>query len=63
MSKKKARKNSEQGIYALCVTCGFIVGLGLGPMIGSVLISMLIGLGLGTLAGYLINRQNRRRKS
>lgn len=62
MSKRKARKNSEQGIYALCITCGFIVGLGLGPMIGSVLVSMLVGVGLGSLAGYLINRQNRSRK-
>lgn len=58
MSKKKAKKRAEQGTYALCITTGLIViGLGLGPMLGSVLISSLVGVLIGGVAGYLINNR------
>ena len=35
---KKNKKKAEQGTYALCITAGLIVGLGLGPLMGNVII-------------------------
>ncbi|MFT4817154.1 MAG: hypothetical protein ACI80L_002068 [Pseudohongiellaceae bacterium] len=64
MSKKKAKKNSERGTYALCITTGLIlVGLGLGPLLGSVLVSSAIGVAIGGVAAYLINNRKSGRKS
>ena len=64
MSKKKAKKNSERGTYALCITTGLIlVGLGLGPLLGSVLASSAIGIAVGGVAAYLINNRKSSRKS
>ncbi|MDA0280308.1 MAG: hypothetical protein O3C29_07725 [Proteobacteria bacterium] len=64
MSKKKAKKNSERGTYALCITTGLIlVGLGLGPLLGSVLASSAIGVAIGGVAAYLINNRKSGRKS
>ena len=64
MSKKKARKQTEQGVYALCMTVGAIVGFGLGAIIGNVLLATALGLGLGGLVAYMINRPgNKRRKT
>ena len=62
MSKKNAKKNSERGTYALCITTGLIlVGLGLGPLLGNVLASSAIGVLAGSIAGYLIiNRKSGR---
>jgi F0F1-type ATP synthase assembly protein I len=68
MSKRKAKKNSERGTYALCITTGVIlVGLGLGPLLGSVLASSAIGVlassAIGVLVGvaagyFIINRKS-----
>jgi F0F1-type ATP synthase assembly protein I len=60
MSKRKAKKNSERGTYALCITTGVIlVGLGLGPLLGNVLASSAIGVLVGVAAGYfIINRKS-----
>jgi F0F1-type ATP synthase assembly protein I len=60
MSKRKAKKNSERGTYALFITTGVIlVGLGLGPLLGSVLASSAIGVLVGVAAGYfIINRKS-----
>ena len=60
MSKKKTKKNSERGTYALCITTGLIlVGLGLGPLLGNVLASSAIGVLAGGVAGYvIINRKS-----
>ena len=62
MSKKKARKNSEQGTYAICITAGLVVGLGLGPLFGSVLASSAFGMVAGGITGYLINHRKSSRK-
>jgi len=64
MSKKKAKKNSERGTYALCITTGLIVvGLGFGPLLGSVLTSSAAGVLVGGVAGYLINNRKSGRKN
>jgi len=58
MSKKKAKKRAQQGTYALCITTGLIVvGLGLGPMLGNVLLSSIVGVLIGAISGYLINNR------
>ncbi|PCI75199.1 MAG: hypothetical protein COB20_13415 [SAR86 cluster bacterium] len=63
MSKNKAKKNSERGTYALCITTGLIVvGLGLGPLLGSVLASSAVGVAVGGIAAYLINNRKSSRK-
>lgn len=63
MSKKKAKKNSERGTYALCITTGLIlVGLGLGPFFGNVLASSIVGVAIGGVAGYLINNRKSGKK-
>ncbi len=54
MSKKKNK--SKQGTYALCITAGLIVGLGLGPAFGSVLITTLIGASLGAGTAFMLTR-------
>ena len=64
MSKKKAKKNSKQGTYALCITTGLIlVGLGLAPLMGNVLASSVVGVLTGAGIGYLINNRKSGRKS
>lgn len=62
MSKKKAKRNSEQGTYALCITIGLIVGVGLGPLLGSVLITTVIGGIAGALTAYAFNHRKAKRK-
>jgi len=59
---RKQRKQQQQGTYALCITAGAVVGLGLGPLVGSVLIPALLGAALGAGAGYLLNRRSQRKK-
>ncbi len=60
MSKKKAKKNLQQGTYALCITTGLILGFGFGAITSNVLVSTIIGIVLGVIAGYLINRPKRK---
>lgn len=63
MSRKKARRNSEQGTYALCITTGLIIGVGLGAILDSVvLVAMLFGI-IGGVAAYLFNHRKKKRKS
>jgi hypothetical protein len=52
---KKSRKTSIQGTYALCLTIGFIVGMGLGLILESVLITTILGVLAGTSAAYYLS--------
>lgn len=54
---KKNKKQARQGTYALCITAGLIVGVGLGPAFGSVIITAIVGGGLGAVAGYLFTKR------
>ncbi|MDP6654050.1 MAG: hypothetical protein QGF90_18380 [Gammaproteobacteria bacterium] len=57
---RKATKSAVQGTYALCITVGLIVGVGLGPILGSVPIASLIGAVLGAGAGYFFSHLKKR---
>ena len=54
---KKNKKQARQGTYALCITAGLIVGVGLGPAFGSVIITAIVGGCLGAVAGYLFTKR------
>lgn len=59
MSKKSKKKaaNAVKGTWALCITAGLMLGLGMTPMIGNLLIGLLAGGCGGALAGYLFTRK------
>lgn len=57
---KKNRKSAQQGTWALCITAGLIVGVGLGPMLGSVPATATIGALLGAAAAYYFTHQSKR---
>lgn len=59
---KKHKTNSDQGTYAICITAGLVIGVGLGPLLNSVAISAVIGLILGTVAAYYFTHQKRKKK-
>jgi uncharacterized membrane protein len=59
---RKNKKNTQQGTYALCITAGLIIGLGIGAIMAQVLISSLIGAGIGALAARYFNQQSQRNK-
>ena len=61
MSRKK--KQARQGTYALCITAGLMIGLGLGPLFGNVLLSVIAGGILGGFAGYYFNHRRDKRPS
>lgn len=52
-SSKKKAANAVRGTWALCITAGLMLGLGMAPIIGSLPIGLLTGILGGTLAGYL----------
>lgn len=54
---KKNKKQAQQGTYALCITVGLFIGVGLGPVFNTVLFSALGGALLGGIAGYFFNHQ------
>jgi membrane protein DedA with SNARE-associated domain len=58
---KKSKKSADQGTYALCITAGLILGVGLGPAFSSVLITAIIGGLLGAGAGYFFNHRKKQR--
>ena len=55
MSKKR-KQQARQGTFAICITAGLIVGVGLGPAFGSVVITAVVGAALGAVAGYLFTK-------
>ena len=60
MSKKN--KNTAQGTYALRITAGTVVGFGLSPMLGTVLIPVVLGVAAGCGAGYYFASKASRKK-
>ena len=58
---RKAKPDPAKGTYALCISMGMILGLGLGPILGGVLISVTAGLILGTAAGYYFTHLKRKK--
>ncbi|PCJ16475.1 MAG: hypothetical protein COA96_18395 [SAR86 cluster bacterium] len=59
---KKSKNQAEQGTYALCITVGLIIGIGLGPMMGSLLYGSLTGGAVGAGTGYFFSHLKKRRK-
>lgn len=59
---KKSKKQAAQGTWALCITAGLIIGVGLGPILGNVLLTALIGAAVGAGAGYYFTHQKNRSK-
>lgn len=57
MTRKKKKESSAAGIYALCITVGVIVGLGLTPLVGNLLAMVVVGGIAGTIAAYLVNKK------
>ncbi len=59
MSRKKKKETSSTGVYALCITVGVFVGLGLTPLMGNLLGMVAIGGIAGASAAFLINKNAR----
>jgi len=57
VTRKKKKETSSAGVYAMCITVGLIVGLGLTPLMGNLLIMVAIGGIAGAIAAYLINKK------
>ena len=56
MSKKSKKIASKQGTWALCITAGVVLGLGMAPLLGGLLVSVLAGTVTGLIAGYFFTR-------
>ncbi|MBT8147974.1 MAG: hypothetical protein KJN90_14040 [Gammaproteobacteria bacterium] len=56
MTRKKKKETSTAGLYAMCITVGVIVGLGLTPLMGNLLAMVIAGGVAGAGAAYLINK-------
>ena len=59
MSKKSKKKAAEQGTYALCITAGLILGIGLGAILNSLLLITALGVVGGAGAAYYFNHQKK----
>jgi hypothetical protein len=60
MSKKN--KNTSQGTLALCITAGTVLGFGLSPMLGTVLVPVLLGAAAGCGAGLYFTSKASKKK-
>jgi len=62
MSKKSKKKaaSAVKGTWALCLTAGLMLGLGMAPIIGSLPVGLLAGLIGGAVAGYLFTSKKPR---
>lgn len=56
---KKSKKQARQGTLALCITAGLVVGVGLGPFVGNMLISIVIFGLLGIAAGWIFTHRTK----
>lgn len=54
---RKSKKQARRGTLALCTTVGLIVGIGLGPFVGDMLLSAVIFGLLGVAAGLMFTRR------
>ena len=59
MSKKTKQKQAEQGTYALCITAGLLVGLGLGAIADNLWLITLAGAIIGAGVAYYFNHTKR----
>ena len=59
---KKQKQSARVGTYALCITIGFIIGIGLAPVVDNLPVTLLAGTAAGALAGWQIDKRNRSRK-
>lgn len=56
---KKSKKQAKRGTFALCLTAGLAVGVGLGPFVGNMLLSVVIFGLLGIGAGWVFTHRAR----
>lgn len=56
---KKSKKQAKRGTFALCITAGLVVGVGLGPFVGNMLLSIVIFGLLGIAAGWVFTHRTR----
>lgn len=56
---KKSKKQAKRGTFALCITAGLVVGVGLGPFVGNMLLSIVIFGLLGIGAGWVFTHRTR----
>ena len=57
MTKKK-KQSSTAGLYAMCITAGLIIGIGLAPVFGNFLIMVIVGGIVGVVAAFVINKKS-----
>ena len=64
MSKKAKRaRAAERGTWALCITAGLMLGLGMTPMIGNLILSIVLGACAGAVTAYLFTGNARRSRA
>lgn len=56
---KKSKRQAKRGTFALCITAGLVVGVGLGPFVGNMLLSVVIFGLLGIGAGWVFTHRTR----
>ena len=62
MSKRTKQKTAEQGTYALCITIGLFLGIGLGAIVNDLLIYTIAGAVVGSGVAYYFNHLKRNKK-
>lgn len=55
---KKGKKLKATSVLPLAATGGFLIGIGLGALMGNALVVMLIGVAVGCGIGYSVDRKN-----
>lgn len=57
-AQKSSRKLKATSFMAMCITCGVLLGFGLGAMLSNVVLLTVAGLAAGAVAGYYIDSKN-----